>query len=282
MEKQLDLVDAVNAQTEGSDTLEGAAVYLPPKQPPAIISSPENNQILSIIERIALTPGADMAALEKMIDLQERILNKNAASVFAAAFAEMQIDLPEIVEKSAIRHGEGEKSKLISKYASFEDINEAVKPVLAKHGFGVSFRIDQSEGKIKVTGILSHKGGHSESTDMVLPADTGGAKNAVQAIGSSVHYGQRYVLRALLNISTRGADDDGNKAVSSSLTDFQKEALKTILADAGGQAQQWFAQTYGVIDDVPVKMFTTVETRLKNARDKHKEELKKEAPNATN
>ena len=37
-------------------------------------------------------------------------------------------------------------------------------------------------------------------------------KNAVQAIGSSVSYGKRYTASLLLNLTTRGEDDDGTAA----------------------------------------------------------------------
>lgn len=47
---------------------------------------------------------------------------------------------------------------------------------------------------------------------MLLPADVSGNKNAVQAFGSSTSYGKRYVLCALLNITTRGQDDNGHGA----------------------------------------------------------------------
>lgn len=169
--------------------------------PVPVSQTSESHAMLSVIERVALDPAIDIAKLEKMLDMQERILNRNAKQAFMADFATMQAELPEIAER-----GESHNKQ---KYATLEDINEAVKPILQKHGFGVSFRVKQN-GHIIVTGILSHREGHSEETEMMLPADNSGSKNAVQAIGSTVSYGKRYVLCALLNISTRKEDDDGN------------------------------------------------------------------------
>jgi hypothetical protein len=62
--------------------------------------------------------------------------------------------------------------------------------------------------QIKIVGILSHKQGYTQETEIILPSDTSGSKNAVQAIGSTISYGRRYVTCALLNIST-GDDNDG-------------------------------------------------------------------------
>ncbi len=166
---------------------------------PAVSS--EMQAVMSMIERVVLNKDADMEKLEKMLDLQERILNRNASQAFTADLAAMQSELP-LVGKA----GEGHNK---AKYAKLEDINEAIRPTLQKYGFAVTFRTKQTDKTLTVVAILSHKQGHREDTDLVLPLDTSGNKNAVQAIGSTISYGKRYALCALLNIST-GDDTDGN------------------------------------------------------------------------
>lgn len=163
--------------------------------------SHETSAVLNMIERVCMSPDADMDKLEKMLDMQERILNRNAKQSFSADLAAMQAELPMVA-----KHGEGHNK---AKYAKLEDINEAIRPTLQKHGFAVTFRIKQSDNRLLVVAILSHKAGHSEETELVLPLDTSGSKNAVQAVGSTVSYGKRYAVCALLNIST-GDDTDGN------------------------------------------------------------------------
>lgn len=160
----------------------------------------ETAAILSMIERVATDQNADIGKLEKMLDMQERVLNRHSQEAFSSDMAAMQSELPR-VEKSAQAHN--------SKYARLEDINDAIRPILQKHGFAVTFRVNQSESMIKVVTVLSHRQGHREETDIMLPADTSGGKNAVQAIGSTISYGKRYGICALLNIST-GDDTDGN------------------------------------------------------------------------
>lgn len=161
--------------------------------------------VMQVIARVASDPSVDVAKLEKLLDMQERIMAKNAEMAFNADFAMMQSELPTIMENGEIRVN----GVLRSKYARFEDINEAVKPVLQKYGFAITFKTDTGNGVIRVVGILAHRQGHRESTDMVLPVDASGSKNPVQAVGSSVSYGKRYVIEALLNLTSRGQDDDG-------------------------------------------------------------------------
>ena len=93
-------------------------------------------------------------------------------------------------------------------------MNQAIRPVLTEFGFALTFRISQPAdfGRVAVTGVLSHQGGHSEETTFSLPIDNSGGKNNVQGWASSVSYGKRYTAFALLNIASRGEDDDGQKA----------------------------------------------------------------------
>lgn len=167
----------------------------------------EATALIQAIERAAINPAVDVDKMERLLQMQERILARNAEVAFSAAFAEMQSELPVITERGQIVVNDVVRSE----YATFEDINEAVKPILHRHGFGVSFRTDFSDG-ITITAVLTHRQGHREQTSMKLPADTSGSKNVVQAIGSSVSYGKRYTMQALLNITSSGEDDDGEAA----------------------------------------------------------------------
>jgi hypothetical protein len=82
---------------------------------------------------------------------------------------------------------------------------------LPSTGFSLSFKVRRTDNEIITTGVLAHREGHREETELALPTDTSGSKNAVQAVGSSTSYGKRYTAFALLNITSTGEDDDGQK-----------------------------------------------------------------------
>ena len=170
------------------------------KQELAVVQQNETAAIMSMIERVATSPDADINKLEKMLEMQERVLDRNAKQAFTADLAAMQEDLPRVIE-----HGEGHNK---AKFAKLEDINDAIRPILHKYGFAVTFRIKNESNLIWVYTVLSHKQGHSEETSIPLALDTSGSKNPVQAVGSSISYGKRYGICAMLNIST-GDDVDG-------------------------------------------------------------------------
>jgi len=165
--------------------------------------------LLAVIERAARDPNVDIDKMERLIEMQERVQRRNAEVAFYDALAVMQPQLPVITEKGGIKDRSG---KIQSTYALWEDINEAISPILSDHGFSLTFKGRTEDGKFITVGILAHRDGHRETTEVELPADNSGSKNAVQAIGSAKSYGKRYAAFDLLNITTRGADDDGKAA----------------------------------------------------------------------
>lgn len=159
---------------------------------------------VSMFERLVKDPSVDVDKLERLMAMHERMLAGQAKAAYYTDFAGMQAELPTVQERGKTNNG---------KYATHEGIVEAVRPVLKKYGFILTFRTTFPDPTtVKVIGILAHKAGHAEETEFISKADTSGSKNAIQALGSAQSYGQRYTMRALLNIASAAEDDDGQRA----------------------------------------------------------------------
>ncbi len=149
--------------------------------------------------QMAVSKGADIDQLEKLMQLQERYDSKQAKTAFLRAVTQFQSDVPRI-NKTKTGHN--------FKYAPLADIVEQIKETLQL--CGLSFRFEQNhENGIEVTCVLSHIDGHSERTTMSANADTSGSKNDVQSVGSTVTYLQRYTLTGALGLTTADEDIDG-------------------------------------------------------------------------
>ena len=181
-----------------------------------LATTSENAAMVSMFERMASDPNVDVDKLERLMQMRERAIERQAKEQFDASMSQMQPDLPTI----------GERGNAAGRYtyALWEDINTAIKPILMRHGFALTFRTDFTNG-ITVTGVLSHRGGHREETSITLPADKSGNKNDVQAVASSVSYGKRYTAGALLNLTSHGEDDDAYRAVQETVNDEQLAKL---------------------------------------------------------
>lgn len=164
----------------------------------------------SLFERLAVDPNVTVEKLERLIAMQEHILEVNAKSAFNAAFSLMQPEIPVIDEQGRIEV----KGTLRSTYATLEDIHDVIKPITARHGFAIRHRTEwpaDKPGVIRIVGILSHKDGHAEESTFEAPMDRSDYRTDIQSMGSTVSYGRRYTTLDLLNIATRKADNDGQK-----------------------------------------------------------------------
>lgn len=145
--------------------------------------------------------GADFQSVREMVALSKELAAEKARNAFNEAVAAAKAEIP-VVTKNA----KGHNGKT---YANFAAYAAVVDPVIAKHGLRYRFRTDQTD-RITVTCVLSHKGGHSEENSLAGPADNSGSKNAIQAIGSTLTYLQRYTLIQALGLAASD-DDDGQK-----------------------------------------------------------------------
>lgn len=234
----------------------------------------ESSSLIQAITRAASDPNVDIDKMERLMAMHERLVERDARSAFASALAEMQPKLPVVDRKGNITIHQKDKPKTpenviqSTPYALWEDINEAIRPLLSEYGFALSFRVKKDGDRVEVTGVLSHRLGHSEETMLSLPMDTTGSKNNVQAIGSSTSYGKRYTAMALLNITTRGEDDDGKAAgLSDVITDEQFDALSKLMDEHGADLAR-FCTFFGIdkLADLPASKLAQAETMIKAKR----------------
>lgn len=162
----------------------------------------------SVVAQLAANKDVDIEKIKALMDMQEHILNRNAKQAYAADFVRMKPNLPKVLRTK-------ENTQTKSKYSPLEEINTVVDPILEQYGFATSTKIlSQTADSVTVRAELWHTSGHMESTDIVIPLDNKGSQGTINKTGphataSSVMYGRRVAICAILNIST-GNDVDGN------------------------------------------------------------------------
>lgn len=195
--------------------------------------------VLQVIERAASNPQVDIDKLERLLQMRERMQAQEAKAAYAGALAALQPELPLIREKGAIKNNAG---GVMSRYALWEDVVEAIAPHLSRHGFSLSFRTSSTDKTVTVIGVLTHAQGHSEDTSLTLPLDTSGAKSLVQTFGSSTSYGKRYTAAALLNLRTGEVDDDGRAGAPLPVISEEQAAKLQEMIEASGANKAKFLQ----------------------------------------
>jgi hypothetical protein len=200
--------------------------------------------LLDVISRAARDPSVDIDKMERLVAMHERMQVRQAEIAYIRAMTAMQPELPIVTMRGKIIIRDKNDAKKVVQETAFgklEDLQEAVKPVLHKHGFNLTFRNGLSEdGRVTVKTVVSHNDGHKEETMFTLPHDSTGSKNSVQAVGSSTSYGQRYGIKSLLNLTIAGEDDDGATADQMAVVSGEQLAELQTLADVAGADMRGF------------------------------------------
>lgn len=156
---------------------------------------------------MAVSQGADLDKLEKLMELKERYDRDEAKKAFHQAVAEFKRNPPRVVKDKI-------NSQYDSRYVSKSGLVNTVNPVLSEHGLSAHWEPDQSQdGLLKVTCVLTHRLGHSESASMSAPPDNSGKKNPIQQLKSTKTYLEIATFESVTGVAAcDSGDDDGNSA----------------------------------------------------------------------
>lgn len=190
--------------------------------PLAVRPQPTVADMLQAVVERGIT-NENVAALEKLTDLYERMQARDAEKAFATAFNKLQSELPTIVASSVIPNR--------GKYERFEDVMRQIGPVLHRNGFTVSFSMDFKENRILETCHLTHVGGFTRTNSFAVRV-SGKADSETQADCKAATTAKRNALLNCLNIVIRQDcfQDDSDAAMegdpSAFVTAEQAEELE--------------------------------------------------------
>lgn len=172
------------------------------------IALPQADGFLAVVERLT-EKGITPEALNQFLEMKAKADARMAETAFNAALARLQAKMPTIVKDKANKHTQ-------SRYPDLATVIRESRPVMAEEGFHLSYGTEQSPlpAYMRITAQLSHELGHSRHYHCDLPIDGTGSQgnksnmNAVQAHGSTMSYGRRYLVVLIFNIAIADEDDD--------------------------------------------------------------------------
>ena len=215
--------------------------------------------------KMAVSGGADLDKVEKLLALQVRWEANEAKKAFNRAMAEFKANPPRIEKDKKVKYLNVKYS-----HASLANVVEKITTELSKHGLSASWRIEQN-GQIKVICQIAHIMGHIEETSLSAGSDPSGSKNSIQAIGSTISYLERYTLLAILGLSAHDQDDDGQNSEEVAKIDENKlKILQGLLVITKSDVPKFLKyMDIEKLEDMPKKSFTkakiALEEKKKNA-----------------
>lgn len=265
----------VQAGREGGPRAEFAppANLAPTNLPVPAGAEPTN--MLAVIARAAADPRTDTAKMQALLDMQKAIVAEEARIAYIGAKLLLTKKLPTINKDGKIEFKDKGAGKAVLKFASFENINDIIKPLLDEFGFDLWYSSEPGvAGMINVIGHLDHQNGHTRQTVFPMPHDASGGKSGAQGWASAFSFGKRITTIGLLNIQTRAVEDrdrDGSdrnvkpargggmaevEDPAPPITPAQRDKLVDLITNANIKEAQ-FCTKYGIgqIIQLPSNLF---------------------------
>jgi hypothetical protein len=188
------------------------------------------NAIINVIARAASDPNTDVDKLERLLAMQERVLEREAERTFNVAMRGAQDAIKPVLKNR-------KNKETHSSYADLEQISKLIDPVIHEQGFSLSFGTADCPypNHYRVTCAVSHTGGFTRNYQADVPIDNKGPKGAqnktdTHGFGSALSYGRRYLKLLIFDIAT--TDDDGRAAGNGGPINEEQVKVLNGLADA--------------------------------------------------
>lgn len=218
--------------------------------------------------QIAVERGADLDMLDKLMALQERWEAAQARKAFVAALSAFKANPPTVLKnKRAGFESRRTGDKTEYEYATLDVVCDVIGAALSQHELSHRWEVAQNpDGLIRVTCILMHGQGHSESVSLQAGADQSGSKNNIQAVGSTVTYLERYTLLAVTGLAARGQDSDAHQSGgngNAAISDEQKNELIALIRETGADTKRFLEYfKVGSVDELRAADFADARTAL--------------------
>lgn len=177
----------------------------------ATTEPPLADSLLSFVARAMNDPTYDVEKLTILLRTQREIVGEYARNEFQRAMKQAIDAMPAVIRETP-------NNATNSKYARYEAIEEAIRPVYSEYGFYLSFNQDITPGPEKLIEcrVVHVPSGHAEIYRLDGAVDLNGPKGnpnktPLHASASTVSYLRRQLTCMIFNVVLKNEDNDGNR-----------------------------------------------------------------------
>lgn len=232
--------------------------------------APTGDAFMSMISRAASDPSFDPVKMSQLVDLRNNELRRIAEEAFNEALSACQAEMRPVAT-------DAENDQTHSKYATYGQIDKALRPIYTKYGFSISY--DETDSpKPEHVRILAYvsRGGFTRTYRKDMPLTTTGFRGtammtATHASGSAMSYGRRYLLCGIFNVAIGQDDNDGNGDGNDyeRITDQQAADLNALIEEVGGNKDAMLSYLeVERLADIPAERFKSVVRAVEERRKK--------------
>src|SRR5688572_88946 len=116
----------------------------------------ETPRLLAAIGEAAMNPAVDVGKMQQLLDMHRQMQAHQAEQEFARAMNSAQSEMT-VIGVDAYN------PQTKSKYAKYEKLDRALRPIYVRHGFSLSFDTleSEAEGIVRCVCYVSHIAGHT-------------------------------------------------------------------------------------------------------------------------
>jgi hypothetical protein len=250
----------MNLPAENVRQIEGPTSKLPVQS--------EGAAVLGMIERVARDPSADMDKMMQLMSWRKEIVAEQKRAAFDEAMAAAKAEIPVIRKNRRVGFDTKGGDRTEYNHEDMGEIARTVDPILAKFGLSYRFRVSSEvNAPVMVTCVVSHRDGHFEETTLTAGRDDSGKKNAIQQVGSTITYLQRYTLKAALGLAA-ARDDDGRTSEAPDTISLEQTEQLLAIADEVEADKEAFCRYFKIegIAQLPTKDFDRAIAALNKKR----------------
>lgn len=201
------------------------------------VAQSEAVSFIQMIERASRDPSVDIDKMERLMQMQERMIAKQAEADFNNSMVSCQRELGTIAADAT-------NPQTRSKYATYAKLDKVLRPIYTKHGISISYGTADSPqpDHVRVVAYVS-RAGYTRMYQIDMPNDGKGAKGGdvmtkTHAQGAGMQYGMRYLLKGIFNVAVGDEDTDGNAPVG--VSESEKEHLLAAIEMVSSK-EEWEA-----------------------------------------
>jgi hypothetical protein len=210
------------------------------REPPRALALPDVGHLMEM----ALAHGQEGAeALERLVTLQERIMDRHAQNALSDALAAFQAECPQIRQSETAKIATKSGANYSFTYAPLDEITRTIRPALERHGLSYSWDSALDGPMLTVTCTVRHRDGATVSATFACPTDSMANISAAQKTGAALTYAKRQSITAVFGLSTTTADADaaGELLDSEPIDSDELAELQTLVDGAGADVRRMCA-----------------------------------------
>lgn len=224
---------------------------------------------------LAINKGATVEFMKGLLDLQERMENRDAERQFHDAMAKFLGLCPVMKKSKEATDTRNNGAKRLYVYADLPEISKTINPILATLGLSYSFDSKVDDKNLTALCTVRHRAGHSQTSSFVCPLGGGASPLPLtpgQKVGGNLTLAMRYALIQAFSLSSAEPDRDGRDPEDdgSLVNDEQIAQLQTAIdsIDSSGKLKAGFLRFVDLesLADIPASKFDDAMRKIEAKR----------------